>query len=259
MAQVGDQILQYLATLGPFFAVEGHEKNARPASPWRPLTDLTTSADAMARRIAAVRQALGERGGRPTAAVEVRVAASITQLGLVARFVSPLLATLAGGHEVALPSAEVWWQDTLGGPVPLSILLPSDRGVDGARSAAEACRRVIVDLIEPVTSTAALTGAVSRRVLWGNVASAVNGAALQVATARADLASAAWQAAQVFFQRPELAGERVSPGTGFRRSSCCLIYRLAPDAPQSLCGDCVLHRRETIPRTSAVSDRWLAP
>jgi ferric iron reductase protein FhuF len=245
MAGVGDKILEYLATLGPFFAVEGHDQTARPGLPWRPLTDLTTSADSMAHRITAVRQALGERGGMPDTAVELRVAASVTQLGLVARFVSPLLAALARGHAIAMPPDKVWWQDAIGGPVPLSIPVPSDRRVGSARSAAEVCHGLIVDLVEPVTATTALIGSVSRRVLWGNIASAVNGAALQVATARADLARASWRAAQVFFQRPELADERDSPGPGFRRSSCCLIYRLAPGAPPSICGDCVLTRPRT--------------
>jgi ferric iron reductase protein FhuF len=82
--------------------------------------------------------------------------------------------------------------------------------------------------------------AVSPRVLWGNVASAVNGAATMIAAARPDLASPAAGAAATLLGQPALAGTyQGRPLQGFRRRSCCLIYRLSPSAP-AYCGDCVL-------------------
>jgi hypothetical protein len=87
---------------------------------------------------------------------------------------------------------------------------------------------------------------VSGRVLWGNVASAVNSAALQVARQRPDLAGDAWQAAGQLFASERLRDELHPPGPGFRRSSCCLFYRLALSPqqaqvdPSAVCGDCVL-------------------
>jgi ferric iron reductase protein FhuF len=82
--------------------------------------------------------------------------------------------------------------------------------------------------------------AVSPQVLWGNVASAVNGAATMIAAARPDLASPAARAAATLLGQPVLAGTyQGRPLTGFRRRNCCLIYRLSPSAP-AYCGDCVL-------------------
>jgi ferric iron reductase protein FhuF len=82
--------------------------------------------------------------------------------------------------------------------------------------------------------------AVSRQVLWGNVASAVNGAATMIAAARPELTGAAAEAATSMLDYPALARTyQGRPLTGFRRRNCCLIYRLSPAAP-AYCGDCVL-------------------
>ena len=84
--------------------------------------------------------------------------------------------------------------------------------------------------------------AVSPRVLWGNVASAVNGAATMIAAARPDLAGRAAEAAAAMLRYPPLAGTyQGHPLRGFRRRNCCLIYRLSPERP-AYCGDCVLGR-----------------
>jgi len=84
--------------------------------------------------------------------------------------------------------------------------------------------------------------AVSPRVLWGNVASAVNGAATMIVAARPDLAGPAAEAAAAMLSYPALARTyQGRPLTGFRRRNCCLIYRLSPAAP-AYCGDCVLGR-----------------
>jgi ferric iron reductase protein FhuF len=84
--------------------------------------------------------------------------------------------------------------------------------------------------------------AVSPRVLWGNVASAVNGAATMIAAARPDLAGRAAEAAAALLEHPDLAGTyQGRPLRGFRRRNCCLIYRLSPERP-AYCGDCFLGR-----------------
>jgi hypothetical protein len=75
------------------------------------------------------------------------------------------------------------------------------------------------------------------------VASAVNSAAAQVARQRPDLAPDAWQAAARVLADPRLCGEPCPPGPAFRRTSCCLYYRLWPGEPSAICGDCVLGAR----------------
>jgi ferric iron reductase protein FhuF len=92
-----------------------------------------------------------------------------------------------------------------------------------------------------VQATAALS--VSPKVLWGNVASAVNGAATVLAGGRPDLAAEARAVAGLLMARPAQRGAgaaETSAGAPFRRRSCCLIYRAAPGKAGPLCGDCVL-------------------
>lgn len=242
-------VLADLAALGPFFAVRSHPPDADPEVPWRPLRELADEPGPMLSRVGSVRAALASRGGRRVDEIELRVAASVTHLGLVARLIAPALAAIAGQRRLDLRLDGLWWQDTLGGPVPLSVpdrAYPVPGRAESQGSvAAHDCHRFLDDVIAPITSTISGLVPVSRRVLWGNVASAVNGAAQQVAAQQvaaqgAGLAPQARATAAAFLSSPLLARERQPPGPGFRRSSCCLIYRIAPDGVHGACGDCVL-------------------
>lgn len=232
-------MLDDLAALGPFFAVGSHPPAAEPDAPWRPAGELTTPDGPLRDRVASVRAALAARNGRIPAEVEPRVAASAVHLGLVARLVSPALgAAVLHGRADMRPDG-LWWQDVAGGPVPLSVAAPpAGHGDQGDWD------RVLLDeTVAPLTAAITRLVPVSGRVLWGNVASAVNAAAAQVARQRPDLARAAWQAAGRLFASPLLHAEPCPPGPAFRRSSCCLFYRLAPGNPAAVCGDCVLAGR----------------
>ena len=145
-----------------------------------------------------------------------------------------------------------------GGPVPLSVPLPAYG--DGT-VAANWDGWFLDELVAPLTEAVTFQVPVSGRVLWGNVASGINAAAAQLAVRRPDLAPGAWQAASRLFSSPLLRAERHQPGPAFRRSSCCLYYRLAQGAPGApgapgpagapgppgasapICGDCVLTAR----------------
>lgn len=251
-------MLDDLAAFGPFFAVASHPPSAAPAAPWRPASEFTTPDGALRDRVASVSAILAARAGTGAPAeVEPRVAASAVHLGLVARLVSPALgAAVLHGHADLRPGG-LWWQDAASGPVPLSVPAPGeDRGGGGAY-AGEWDRLLLGETVAPVTAAIARLVPVSGRVLWGNVASAVNAAAAQVARQRPDLARGAWQAAGRLFASPLLRGEPHPPGPGFRRSSCCLFYRLAPANPSAVCGDCVLAGRkatqERLSRTNSCS------
>ncbi len=233
-------MLDDLAALGPFFAVRAHRPGQAPAAPWRPASELAGLPAPLAERVALVRGVLAARGGRPASAIDPRVAASAVHLGLIARLVSPALAAAALGRHLDVRLDGLWWQPGLGGPVPLSVPVP----VPGARPVPGDWHHQLLDeVIAPLTTATSRAVPVSDRVLRGNVASAINAAAGQLAAARPGLACPAWAAARALFASPWLAREPGPPGPGFRRASCCLFYRLAPDARPAraaICGDCVL-------------------
>lgn len=220
--------------LGPFFALDVHPAGADPVPPWLAFAELLSADGGRLRaRAEAVREALAGRGGCPVDAVPLRVAVSVMHLGLAARLIAPAVAAaaLGGLSRLGLAAGGLWWQDQLGRPVPLSVPVAGGGGPPPG---------VIDDLVAPLTEAAGALVPVSPRVLWGNVASAISGAAGQIAGQRPELAPAAWAAARELAGHPSLSRERAEPGPGFRRSSCCLIYQLSPGPARAICGDCVL-------------------
>jgi len=95
------------------------------------------------------------------------------------------------------------------------------------------------DVVEAVLSLS-----VSARVLWGNVASAVNGAASMFAATRPARVRRARALTSLLLDQPPLRHTSTLSHDGtFRRRSCCLIYRADPHASGPVCGDCVLATR----------------
>ena len=238
----GAGLLADLAALGPYFAVEVHRPGSPLRPPWQSLGELTGSPGALAGRIGEVRERLAAAAGCPAAAVEFRVAASIAQLGLCARLLSPALGAAATERTLPVDVGQARWVPALGGPFRLSL---PEAAVPEAAVATEAgTAATAVLLAGPITQIvrAVEAMAVSPRVLWGNVASAVNGAAAMIAAARPDLAGPAAETAAAMLANPALTGTfQGRPLQGFRRRNCCLIYRLSPERP-AYCGDCVLAR-----------------
>ena len=240
----GARLLADLAALGPYFAVDVHRPGSPVRPPWQPLGELTGSPGALAGRIGEVRERLAVAAGCPAAAVEFRVAASIAQLGLCARLLSPALGAAAVGRALPVDAAQARWVPALGGPFRLSLAEDRLSLAEEAIAAEPGTAATAALLAGPVTQIVRSVEAmaVSPRVLWGNVASAVNGAATMIAAARPDLAGRATEAAAALLAHPDLAGTyQGHPLQGFRRRNCCLIYRLSPERP-AYCGDCVLGR-----------------
>jgi hypothetical protein len=256
-----ERVVDGVAALGPFFAIGTHPGDGRPAAPWRPMAELVEDPAVLRHRAEAVRGYLAAGAGRPPEALELRVGASVAQLGLVARLVSPAVgfAALYGGA-LAVPLGELRWQPVLGGGFPLS--LPEEAlaaaleqpgtgpGPLADRLGAELLDGPVRALVEAVAGLS-----VSRQVLWGNVASAVNGAAAALAIGAPGPVAARARILAGLLQRqpalrgasaPSVPGAAAGRGGGFRRRSCCLIYRAAPPGAGGalpLCGDCVLSRR----------------
>jgi hypothetical protein len=219
-----------LAALGPYFAVEFHTAEGDPA--WRPMRELIESPDVLANRVAGVRSYLASGTGQEASAVELRVAASVVHLGLVARVLSPLLA-LAVLHQRSGPvqAADLHWQPTLGSMFPLSVhakaLDPDEKFALGG---------IVSEL-----DTAIARFGVNEHILRGNTASALAGAGKMLTAARPDLRGDIRALINQLLNGPHLAGSGTyEPAGTFRRRSCCLIYRAAPDPGTALCGDCAL-------------------
>jgi hypothetical protein len=232
-----------LAALGPFFVLEGHSRDAVPSPPWHPMSELVDGSGALAARVGEVRARLAAAGGQPVEAVESRVAASVTHLGLVARLVSPALAVaVLHGRLLELDLPALRWQRELGGAFPLSV--PTGAIDESDASAGVLADRVVAGPVRELVE-ATVPFSVSPHVLWGNVASAVHGAASMIAGARPDLADRAHALASAVLDLPPLrdTSTPARDGVPFRRRSCCLIYRVAPGAAGPVCGDCVLAGR----------------
>lgn len=191
------------------------------------MTELVDGSFALQGRVQAVRKALADRIDRQAADVAVRVAASVAHLGLVARVLSPVIGALALGRPpISVALENLWWQDHLGGPVPLSVTFGADEPLPGSA-------------VEALTEAMAARFPVSTRVLWGNIGSAANSAARLVAAARPEQADSARAAADSVLTDARVDDGVLRTGPYFRRRSCCLFYRLTNDR-RAVCGDCVL-------------------
>jgi hypothetical protein len=225
-----------LATLGPFFAVEVHDPAVPPAGSWRPLRELTEGGAALAERIEAVRAYLAAGTAQPVEAVEARVAASVTHLGLAARLLSPGFGSLLlTGRPLELAGA--CWRPAPGGPLPLSVPAAGFSAAGAGPPAPALFGGPLHDLGEAVPAWS-----VSERIVRGNVASALFGAVAAVAVTRPDLAGPARRLAAELLEQSLPGAGTLTPGGYFRRRSCCLIYRAAPGRDGPRCGDCVLTR-----------------
>jgi hypothetical protein len=239
-----------LAAFGPFFAVQTHTPGSLPREPWHAMRELAKNPDILRDRVDAVRAHLATASGGALHAVELRVAASVTHLGLVARLISPTLAlAVTTGDLLELDPASTRWQRMLGGAFPLSIPLHTGTNNRGSHAnpapkpeyLAHMLARQVLDGPVRDLVQATLPFSVSPRTLWGNVASAVNGAASMIATCQPVWADRSRMIASLLLDQPPLHNTSTTTISGaFRRRSCCLIYRAAPHATATVCGDCIL-------------------
>jgi hypothetical protein len=236
------------AAAGPYFAVEPWAGGTQ----WRPLSVLVSDPDALAERVGHARAVLAVGARVAPAEVEQRAAASVVFLGLASRLISPSLgAAVVGGVVPGLALADLWWRPVAGGPLPLAARLSSGAPVGdlGSRQQRAGAARLLSEgcvqgLAGPVAAAFEAAFRLSPQVLWGNVASALAGAAGLLAETFPERAEAAGQlTAEILGQGPlRGTGDLVQPDAGrprrfLVRRSCCLFYRIPGGGT---CGDCVL-------------------
>jgi ferric iron reductase protein FhuF len=234
----GAAALADAARIGPYFRLL-----LDPDQRWTRVSEFAADRERLSAVIADERRRMAVAAGADEAAVEPRAAASLWHLGFAARIVSPALGAAALSGWVPQLGAIRWRHDPAGEPEPLAIRVDDITGtpVSDPSSAAAAIHEGVVDnVLVPLTTTVAEVGSVSEHVLWGNVWSAVAGAAAVIAMTRPEARSRATSIADavVSTSRQPLAGRYDAVGR-YRRDTCCLYYRLPRGG---LCGDCVLRR-----------------
>ncbi|WP_203787365.1 hypothetical protein, partial [Paractinoplanes rishiriensis] len=179
------QALRIAAGLGPYFTWDPWDG----AADWQPLTTLSDP-EVLAERVAIARQALLRMSGLPPEAIPERVVASIVFLGLASRLLSPLLAAASIAGALPAPTPEsMWWRPAESGPIPIAVRdqpAPGCAERDAETIADDINRSAVHGLVEPVLTAVRARFAVSPQVLWGNVASALGGAASMIADAVPD-------------------------------------------------------------------------
>lgn len=216
-------LLRAVAVFGDYFAVVD-----QPVGGWPTLATLAADADALNERVSETRAALAAQCRHGVEQIQPRVAASVWFLGCAARIVSPPFAVAVASGQLPRLSAECVWAPPSG---PCAM-----RANDGTRSH-DLYDIVLVGLIEPLVRSVQATFAVSPQVLWGNVASSLDGAATVIGLTRPDLFSVAQTVVEGLLGEPLLVNAGSYDDGRFRRNNCCLYYRL-PNG--GLCGDCVL-------------------
>jgi len=211
-----------VAEFGPYFAVSTGPV-AEPG--WRPVRALYTDQAVLAGLVGRVRARLGVGDGR--------VAASIMVQGHAARLWSLSLGTwFRAGLVPDLHPDVLWWRDEDGS---VRLHLERAQGWAGGHLEDVLAATVLGEHLAPMITAVHRLGPLSDRLLWGNAASALLGAARAIDGAPTGPARAV---ADRLLGRGPLQGsiEQGSDG-GHRRRSCCLFYRVPGGG---LCGDCAL-------------------
>lgn len=215
--------LRWAAVFGDYFAVMD-----KPSDDWPTLATLAADPDRLRGRATEARAALADQFGCRVEQIEARAAASVWFLGFAARIVSPPLAVaVMVGRVPRLAADRVWAPPS--GPWAMDA-----SGTSGLQDLHDILLR---GLLEPLVRTVHTTFNVSAKVLWGNVASSLAGAAIVVGSTRPDLISVAHAVVDSMLRGALLEGAGQYREDGFRRANCCLYYRLPGGG---ICGDCVL-------------------
>lgn len=215
--------LAELCDVSPYFAVGTGPLN----DGWRPVGQLYEDSALLAEIVDRVKARMD--------VTEQRVAASTFFLGFAARLWSIGLGTVAGYRLlVDLPPEYLLFRER-DGQVALHLEHPQAVRRDDLRSALAAM--VLDRHLDPLAVALRRLGPISEKLLQGNTASALLGAARVFDRDRTT--TSGWQLARRICADPRLSGAVRFGDTDYRRTSCCLYYRTPHGG---LCGDCALSR-----------------
>lgn len=213
--------LARVAVITPYFAVTS---GAVGDEHWRPVAELY--------RDTAMLTELVEKVGRRISTTERRVAVSTMFLGYAARLWSIALGMLVRENmAVDLDPAHLLWRDDEG---TVALHLASAQAWTGPDASTFVLHQIVEQHLRPLIDAVHRFEPLSRKLLWGNAASALVGSARVLDGGYSgpanDIADAFCAAAPLLD-----TVDRRDDGSTMRRS-CCLYYRIS----DTYCGDCVL-------------------
>jgi len=244
---VGDA-LKAAGSVGPFFEVEPW----RSGQGWRRLEEFLEDRVAMDGRVDAARTTLDTFPGVTGSRVPTRVVASTVFMGLAARLVAPPLATaVLSGVAPGWSMPDLWWRPVQSGPWPLAVSETTATTIVDLHSpgrvtqaADQLNETILVGVVAVLVAAVHAQFALSEKVLWGNVASALTGAMTTLCNVEPGKAQIAAELVDAMLRHGPLAGtgELFQPESSrsrwfFVRQSCCLYYWVPGGGT---CGDCVL-------------------
>ena len=190
---------------------------------WRPVEQLYDDTALLAAIVGRVQARLD--------VTEQRVAASTFFLGFAARLWSVGVGSIAGYRMlVDLPPSRLLFRES-DGQIALHLEHPATRQRE------DLADMVLDQHLGPLAAALRRLGSISERMLTGNSASALLGAARVFDRDRAT--TAGWELARSLCADPRLSAAVCFGDNDYRRTSCCLYYRTPHGG---LCGDCALSR-----------------
>ncbi|MYS81219.1 (2Fe-2S)-binding protein [Embleya scabrispora] len=240
-----------VAEVGPYFVLRTGP--IIDGTGFRPLAELYDRAapDVLAARVEHVRGRL--RTDEP------RVAASILYLGVASRLWSVALgAAVLGGFVPDLDPARTHWRFPASGPVELWAPDPVPTPVAADRAGIDHVYATVMTAhLVPLARATRAVAPIAERLLFGNAASALVGAARVLdrhpAPDEPELAATTRSFVDGLTATDRLRGTGVHGALGaFRRTTCCLYYRIPGGGT---CGDCVFHDKPPQPARVRIGSR----
>jgi hypothetical protein len=226
--------MRSVAGLGEFFAIPTADDDR-----WLPIVALLDDVETVRQYAQRAQSAIAASMGVDVDDVPIKAAASSVHLSIVARLISPVVGAATCLSTIPLLTAKtVFWQRTSTHRLELGVAGAECATVTGAQQSADAIADSLIrDVLGPLNATMRLAVALSPQVLWGNVASAANGAVTVLSQSRpADEPRGRALVAALIGTDPLRDAAEIRDGR-FVRRNCCLFYQV-PRA--GLCGDCVL-------------------
>ncbi|MUL81344.1 MULTISPECIES: (2Fe-2S)-binding protein [unclassified Mycolicibacterium] len=223
-----------IAALGEFFALPAVDPTT-----WLPIGSLCGSQTVLHQYTVRARAATASAFGVDEADVPAKAAASSVHLSITARLLSPVIGAAVCADAIPLLTLDslFWQRDSSHRPPLGAARVEWASETDVHRAAAIIAGSVIGNVLNLLNETMRLAESLPPQAMWGNIASAANGAVTVLAQSRPDAEPRGRDLINALIATEPLRGTADGVGARFRRRSCCLFYQVPAGG---YCGDCVL-------------------